>query len=75
MAKDTVTAPDVPVAVVPDAFPLTLDEFCSRKSATDQRVEMIAGFHFSEVRAGKTQDTEAAFTARYNAFCTRPSEG
>jgi hypothetical protein len=56
-----------------ESFPLSLDEFCSRLSQTDRRVELIGGFHHSERAAGHSNDTEAAFAARYVAFCNAPA--
>lgn len=54
-------------------FPLALNEFCARLSATDRRVELIAGFHHQEVAAGRTKDLESAFRARFEAFVNQPA--
>ena len=51
---------------------VTLDEFCARQSATDKRVELIKGFHFTEQRAGVVKDTESNFASRYVAFANQP---
>lgn len=50
----------------------TLDEFCTRLSQTDKRVEMIGAFHAQERQAGRTKDVASAFTARYQSFCNQP---
>lgn len=54
-------------------FPLSLDEFCTRLSATDRRVELIGGFHHEEVAAKRTKDLESAYRARFEAFTTKPA--
>jgi hypothetical protein len=51
---------------------MTLQEFCTRLSITDRRVEMIGGFHSDETRNGRVKDTEANFNARYMAFVNKP---
>lgn len=56
----------------PDTFSLGLDEFCSRLSQTDKRVELIGAFHHIESIEGRTKDTSAAFAARFAAFANRP---
>ena len=53
-------------------FPLTLEEFCTRVSATDNRVELIGAFFHDEKTAGNVKDTHAAFAARFTAFATKP---
>lgn len=70
MTKKIVETPAVQQE--PDGFPLTLDEFCTRLSAKDRRVEMIGGFHSDEKRAGRIMDTEAAFLSRYHQFISKP---
>lgn len=57
----------------PASFELTLDEFCTRLSSTDKRVEMIAGFHYVEKQAGRVKATEEAFAKRYADFQTIPA--
>ena len=54
-------------------FPLSLDEFCSRLSSTDKRVEMIGAFHHTEKVAGRNKDVESAYIARYSAFINQPA--
>jgi uncharacterized NAD(P)/FAD-binding protein YdhS len=55
------------------AVPLvTLNEFCTRLSMTDRRVELIGGFHFTETQAGRLKDAESNYQARYTAFLTKP---
>lgn len=54
-------------------IPLSLDEFCTRLSQSDRRVELIGGFHSVEVRAGRTKDVESAFKARFDEFVNAPA--
>lgn len=56
-----------------DAFDLTVEEFCTRVSTTDSRVELLAAFHASEVRAGRVKDASSAYAARYSAFANAPA--
>lgn len=70
MAKNT----DVPLQVDgPSDFPLSLNEFCTRLSTTDRRVELIGGFEHSERVAGVGKDTSANFEARFAAFAKQPA--
>lgn len=71
--SDAQSVVDTPHQTEPDAFDLTLQEFCTRLSTSDGRVEMIAGFHYSEIQAGRTKDSEANFSSRYVAFQTQPA--
>jgi hypothetical protein len=57
------------VSTVPQ---VTLNEFCTRLSMTDRRVELIGGFHFTETLAGRLKDAESNYQARYTAFLTKP---
>lgn len=66
MAKETSEA------VVPAADSLTLDEFCTRLSSSDKRVELIGGFYSVEKSAGRIKDLESAFQSRFIAFATKP---
>lgn len=52
--------------------PITLEEFCTRLSQIDRRVEMIGAFHSVEKLAQRVKDTETAFAARYSAFINAP---
>lgn len=54
-------------------FPLSLDEFCTRLSSTDKRVELIGAFHHVEKVAGRVQDTSGNFAARFEAFAKQPA--
>lgn len=75
MPQPSAQAP-APAAEAKDALAsqdLTLVEFCMRLSATDRRVEMIAGFERSENAAGRVKDSEPAFAARFVAFTTQPA--
>ncbi|MEY8688440.1 MAG: hypothetical protein AB9M53_00990 [Leptothrix sp. (in: b-proteobacteria)] len=60
-------------AAAPEAIELTLEEFCTRLSVTDKRVELIGGFYSSEKRAGRVKDVETAFAGRFVAFATQPA--
>ena len=57
----------------PQAFKLTLEEFCRRVSTADRRVELIAGFHHVESAAGCVSDFEEAFAERLKAFANAPA--
>lgn len=72
-ATDEPQAVATPQPSAPDAFNLTLQEFCTRLSAEDGRVEMIAGFEYSEKKAGHFHDSADNFTVRYVAFQTQPA--
>lgn len=61
------------VAPATGDFPLSLDEFCARLSASDKRIELIGAFHHVEKLAGNGQDTEGNFRARFEAFVTQPA--
>lgn len=63
--------PETKGAAAPDGS-ITLDEFCTRLSQTDRRVELIGAFHSVELKAQRTKDAEAAFTARFRAFINAP---
>lgn len=69
MAKPKEAAP----AVAPTEFALSLDEWCSRQSATDRRVETLGAFHSVETLAGRTRDLPSAFAARLDAFANQPA--
>lgn len=51
---------------------LTLDEFCTRHSKADRRVELIGAFHSEEVRNGRVKDLESNYLERFEAFATQP---
>jgi hypothetical protein len=51
---------------------MTLEEFCTRLSKNDKRVELIGGFHHSELAAGRIKDAESEFQTRFAAFVTKP---
>lgn len=65
--------PSPPPPSPPETFDLTLEEFCARKSNTDNRVEMLGGFYADELRHGRVKDSEDAYVARLAAFETRPA--
>lgn len=64
--------PEVPTQVEPKVFPISLDEFCSRLSATDKRVELIGGFHHDQRSVGNLTATEAEFLELFTQFAQRP---
>lgn len=75
MAKNQAPQPVAEeVKSIVDAGPvaITLDEFCTRHSKTDRRVELIGAFHFDETRSGRTKDLEDKYLARFEAFATQP---
>lgn len=73
MSKNEVTAfQAAPAPIAAKVEPVTLEEFCMRLSKTDKRVELISGFHYTEVSAGRTKDAESAFKSRFDAFATKP---
>lgn len=51
---------------------LTLDEFCTRTSLTDRRVELLAAFHAEERAAGRHKDQESAYASRLVVFANKP---
>lgn len=74
MATEKVIADVVDGATPPaDSFDLTLDEFCIRLSADKVSPEMIGGFHFAQVSAGKTKSSSGAFSAAFDAFKKQPA--
>ena len=52
---------------------ITVDEFCTRLSKTDKRVELIGAFHFDEKQAGRIKDADSAFSARFVEFANKPA--
>lgn len=52
---------------------ITLDEFCTRLSTTDKRVEMIGAFNHVEKKAGRIKDTEENLRSRFDAFVNQPA--
>lgn len=49
-------------------IPLSLDEFCSRLSRKDKRVELVGAFHFDMKRRGMTWAQEAEFATAFHDF-------
>lgn len=66
--EDGVAAP----VALSTANDITLDEFCTRLSMSDKRVELIGGFAHTEVVAGRTKDAESAFQSRFTEFVNKP---
>ena len=64
-----------PPATAPaaDAFDLTVDEFCARRSRIDGRIELIAAFRADQVARGAVKASEDAFERRLSAFANRPA--
>ena len=54
-------------------FPLTLEEFCSRLSATDRRVELISAFARSEKAERRNKALHSEFAARYDKYIKTPA--
>lgn len=69
----SVTAAASVPAAAPTDFPVTLDEFCTRLSTADKRVELIGAFHSVEKAARRHRDTEANYQARFDAFINQPA--
>jgi len=63
--------PAAPGDPIPDEFMIDLDEYCARKSGHDNRVEMIAAFHYIERAAGRAMDMPSAYEARFGQFGSR----
>lgn len=70
-AVDTEVVSPVPAPAQAE-FSIPLTEFCTRRSATDNRVELIGGFYTTEKLAGRLRDTETNYTARLEAFAKQP---
>ena len=51
---------------------VTLADFCRDLSLSDQRVELIGGFHHSEQNAKNLIDYPSAYMARYIQFGNLP---
>lgn len=72
----TIEAPAVSGVLIPAQqaeFPLSLEEFCTRLSLDDKRVELIGAFNHAEKGAGHNKDTESAYKARFSAFINQPA--
>ena len=54
-------------------FKLSIEEFCTRLSAEDSRVELIGAFAATEKAAGRTHDTETAYRQRFEQFINQPA--
>lgn len=54
-------------------FPLALNEFCARLSATDKRVELIGGFHLHCRTKGLNGARESEFRREFGAFAGLPA--
>ena len=53
-------------------FPLSLQEFCTRLSQDDKRVELIGAFHADQQASGHMKDTETNYRERFAQFGERP---
>lgn len=62
------------IAETPAPMPekVTIEEFCTRLSLVDKRVELIAGFEYTERSAGRIKDVESEYQSRFTAFATKP---
>ena len=69
MSEKIQPAADEPIA---DAFNLPLEEFCTRLSKNDRRVEMIGAFYAHEKLAGRLHGSESNFAMQYQAFVNKP---
>lgn len=68
-ANDSAQAASV---AAPAVEQVTLEEFCVRLSQSDQRVELIGGFHFVEKQARRFKDAESNYAARFQLFVKQP---
>lgn len=66
MAEDK--APPTGETVTKAPAKVSLKRFCADLSVSDRRVELIGGFHHSELVAGRLLDTNEAYTQRYADF-------
>ena len=51
---------------------LTLDEFCTRLSKTDRRVELIGGFYADAKKRGQHKDVDVGFLRAFAEYADRP---
>lgn len=51
---------------------VSVDEFCTRLSATVNRPELIGAFAFDQRANGHLRDTTELFAARYEVFINKP---
>lgn len=58
---------------VPAPVKQSLNEFCTRLSSSDNRVELIGGFEHQERVAGRNIDTEENYLDRYSKFLNKPA--
>lgn len=65
---DETETPEAPA--LPDAFSLSLDEFCARLSARVRRPELIGGWHAHARDHGLVSAPEETFEALFDAYCT-----
>jgi hypothetical protein len=74
-----VNAAPAPAAQTPAAkpnaeFKLSLDEFCRRASKSHTRsVALLAAFHHTEEKAGRTSDLASNYRGRLTAFASQPA--
>lgn len=55
-----------------EAFDVTLEEFCTRLSAIDKRVELIGGFYADARANGVIKESEAKLKGLFDAFANAP---
>ncbi|EBL7042073.1 hypothetical protein KS527_004565 [Salmonella enterica] len=74
MAKATPKTEEAVAAVeaAPERFPVTLTEFCRVLSLTERRYLLISMFEHHEISAGRLEDQEAAYKARFDQFINTP---
>lgn len=65
-------AAPTPAPVNPAIPDLTVEEFCTRLSASDRRVELINAFCFVERTAGHYKDAESNYQSRFQTFVNKP---
>ena len=62
-----------PSLVEPAEYPLSLEEFCTRLSAVDKRVELLGAFAHAETRAGRIKGLASDYETRFAAFVNKPA--
>lgn len=67
-----------PTDVVPEQqastdFPITLQEFCTRISVNDKRVELIGAFYTTMLAAGNISATQTEFADKLEQFAKQPA--
>ena len=54
-----------------DRTVMSLDEYCARRSETDKRIPLLAGFNHQMEAAGMTRANVSAFDEAFNKYCNK----